>query len=337
MNKPDFKKNPSLNPDKKCVKSWRVFMCLWLLTSPAFSSTNSAEIIAGTMAGLPACLHYEIKGACFWLNATGSIITTPYVQHYLPDAVVSVFNEPGDNPWLEMNVTLDTVAAEAQVGLISVVTGGMIAGGGQHSFHQPMEQHVFFKEADVIGNPAIATLPTTPVLLSSAAIPLQPYFQSMLDSVLWRGFPPLAIPEQAMAYGEDITHTVGKGTTVWAGAYPFEGKVITGNDAKAAAVIAQRASQLLTASNSWGHLHQPLPTVCGTECTAAVIKENNNQTQFQLIYPTLETSCRVFGQSSNYGEHVTTPAQGAYVWVLWRQYQGCIPAPGSIFIDKVVV
>ncbi len=241
-------------------------MCLVLLTSPAFSSTNSAEIIAETMAGLPACLHYEIKGSCFWLNATGSIITTPYVQHYLPDAVVSVFNEPHDNPWLEMNVTLDTAAAEAQVGLISVVTGGMIAGGGQHSFHQPMEQHVFFKEADVIGNPAIATLPTTPMLLPAAAIPLQPYFQSMLDSVLWRGFPPLAIPEQAMAYGEDITHTVGKGATVWGGAYPFEGKVITGNDAKAAAVIAQRASQLLTASNAWGHLHQPLPTVCGTEC-----------------------------------------------------------------------
>ena len=32
----------------------------------------------------------------------------------------------------------------------------MIAGGGQHSFHHPMEQHVFFKEVDVIGNPAIA-------------------------------------------------------------------------------------------------------------------------------------------------------------------------------------
>ena len=45
-----------------------------------------------------------------------------------------------------------------------------------------------------------------------------------------------------MAYGEDIMHTIGKGATVWGGAYPFEGKVITGNDAKAAAVIAQRAA-----------------------------------------------------------------------------------------------
>ena len=50
----------------------------------------------------------------------GAIITTPYVQHYLPDVVVSVFNQPDDNPWLEINATLDQAAAEAQIGLISV-------------------------------------------------------------------------------------------------------------------------------------------------------------------------------------------------------------------------
>ncbi len=322
---------------KKWKSLYTLLCCLLLtLTSSAFSSTNSAEIIADTLAGLPACLHYEIKGTCFWLNATGAIITTPYIQHYLPDAVVSVFNEPGDNPWLEINTTLDIASAEAQTGLISALTG-MIVGGGQHSFHQPMEQHVYFKEVDIIGNPALPTLPTTPVLLPTAAIPLMPYFQSMLDSVLWRGFPPLAIPEQTMALGEDVVHTIGKGATVWGGTYPFEGKVITGNDQKAAAVIAQRASQMLTAVNSWGHVHQSLPTVCGTECQAAIIQDNNNQTQFQWIYPTLETSCHVFGYSSDYGEHVKTPAHGAYVWVLWRKYRGCVQAPGSVFIDKIVI
>ena len=325
-----------LNPHKKLVLSWRLLLCLLLITSPVFSSTNSAEITADTIAGLPACLHYEIQGTCFWLNVTGTIITTPYVQHYLPDAVVSVFNEPADNPWLEINTTLDIASAEAQIGLIYALTG-MVAGGGQHSFHQPMEQHVYFKEVDIIGNPALPILPTTPVLLPTAAIPLFPYFQSMLDSVLWRGFPPLAIPEQTLALGEDVIHTIGKGTTVWGGVYPFEGKVITGNDRKAAAVIAERASQLLTAANTWGHVHQPLPMVCGTECRAAMIQENNKQTQFQLIYPTLETSCHVFGESADYGEHVKTPADGAYLWVLWRQYQGCVQAPGSVFISKIVM
>ena len=85
-------------------------------------------------------------------------------------------------------------------------------------------------------------LPTTPALLPSVAIPLIPYFQSMLDSTLWRGFPPLALPEQAYAYGADITHYVGSGATSGVALIPYEGKTFAGNDAKAAAVIAQRAS-----------------------------------------------------------------------------------------------
>jgi integrating conjugative element protein (TIGR03756 family) len=313
-----------------------VLLSLGLITSIAFSNTNSAEIIADTLAGMPACLHYEIKGACFWLSTTGAIVSTPYVQHYLPDAVVSVFNQPDQNPWLEIEATLDQAAAAAQSGLVSLIIS-IPAAGGQHSFHQPFEQHVYFKEVDILGNPAIPVLPTTPVLLHSVAVPLQPYFQSMLDSVLWRGFPPMALPEQAMAYAEDITHTVGKGATVWGGAYPFEGKIITGNDAKAGAVIAQRAADLLTASNAWGHLYQPLSTNCGVECQAAVIQENNSKTQFQKIYPNLETTCSVFGASSTYGENAKTPDDGAYVWVLWRQYRGCVPAPGCTFINKVVM
>ena len=33
--------------------------------------------------------------------------------------------------------------------------------------------------------------------------------------------------------------------------------------------------------------------------------------------------------SFGYGEYVKTPPHGAYVWVLWRQYRGCVQAPGS--------
>lgn len=310
------------------------FLGLWVTRS--FAGTNTALIIRDTLGGLPACLHYEIKGSCFWLSRTGAPITTPYIQHYLPDVVVSVFNKPGDNPWLEMDVTLDQAGRLAQSSIVDLMTG-LPVGGGQHSFQHPFEQQVFFKEIDVVGNPALPLLPTTPFLLPSAAIPFTPYFQSLLDSALWRGFPPLALPEQAYAYGANVLHIVGNGVTVWGGAYPFEGKIIAANEAKAAAVIAQRAGNLLTASQSWGHLVKPLSTHCGTECQAAAIQENDSKTQFQLIYPTLETQCLVFGRSSTYGENVTAPANGAYVWVLWRHYQGCTPCPGCTFISKIVM
>ena len=68
------------------------------------SPITSAEITARTLAALPSCLHYQIKGVCFW-NLDGVITTTPYLQHYLPDVVVSVFNKPDENPWLALKNT----------------------------------------------------------------------------------------------------------------------------------------------------------------------------------------------------------------------------------------
>src|SRR5690606_28807772 len=120
------------------------------------------------------------------------------------------------------------------------------------------------------------------------------------------------------------------------GAYPFEGKVETTNDAKAAAVIAQRASILLTAQNSWVHIYQSLPTKCGQECDAAVIQEDNEDTQFQLVFPIQQSSCQIFGKTSSYGEDFEQKTQGSYVWVLWRHYQGCIQAPG-VYTGKMVI
>lgn len=315
-----------------------ILYSIFLTTTAMAGALNSAIITADTLAALPNCLHYEIKGTCFWLTQTGEMVSTPYVQHHLPDVVVSIFNKPGDNPWLEINATLDVAGQAAQTGIVSLITG-VPAGGGQHSFQNPFEQHVFFKEVDVIGNPALPALPTTPVLLRSAAVPMMPYFQSLLDSALWRGFPPLAVPEQVYAYGANVKHIIGSlSTAVWGGAYPPEGKIFAGNDAKAGAVAAQRAANLLTTRMTWGHLVQPLPTHCGSECEAAIIQENSDQTQFQAIYPLMETTCSAFGKSADYGENVKTPANGAYAWVLWRQYHGCVPAPpGSTFLYKLVI
>ncbi len=324
--------------NKKTVllHSWFQLFFVLLMTPSAFASIDSAEIISDTLLGLPACLHYEVLGTCFWLTPEGATIATPYVQHYLPDVVVSVFNQNDGNPWLEIHDTFDQAGQLADESMVKLIAD-VPAAGGQHSFQTPLEQHVFFKQVDVIGNPALPLLPTAPVLLPAAAIPLLPYFQSMLDSALWRGFPPQALPEQAYAYGADVTHYIGSGLTIWGGVYPYEGKTFAGNDWKAGAVIAQRAVNMLTASNEWGHIYKSLPINCGTECEAATIHEDDDQTQFQAIYPAFSSLCEVFGRSSSYGENVKAPADGAYLWIMWRRYQGCIPAPGCMYINKIVI
>lgn len=243
----------------------RLLILFFYISSTAFaSSTNSALITESTLAALPHCLYYQVKGVCYWLTDTGATVTTPYVSHYLPDVVVSVFNPPtdknGGNPWVEINDTLDQAGKIAEQEIVTKLAHVKV-GGGEHDFENPLQQNVYFKEVDIVGNPALPLLPTMPVLLLSTSNPLKPYFQSMVDSALWRGFAPEAGPEQAAALTEDITHFIGcsGGAINWGGAYPFEGKVETTNDAKAAAVIAQRASILLTGKNSWAHIYQSLP------------------------------------------------------------------------------
>lgn len=321
------------------LRLFLLFFCISL--SASASSTNTALITESTLSALPNCLHYQIKGVCYWLTDTGATVTTPYVSHYLPDIVVSVFNpltdKNGGNAWLEMNDTIDQAGKVAEQEIIAGLAH-VKAGGGQHGFENPLQQNVYFKEIDIVGNPALSLLPTTPALLPSTADPLKPYFQSMLDSGLWRGFPPQAEPEQAAALTTNITHFIGNsgGAVNWGGAYPFEGKVETSNDAKAAAVIAQRASILLTAQNSWAHIYQSLPTKCGQECDAVVIQEDNEDTQFQLVFPIQQSNCQVFGKTSSYGDDFEQKAQGSYVWVLWRHYQGCIQGSG-IYTGKIVI
>lgn len=323
----------------KKIKIWLAALFFCLPSGISANSIHTPGITESTLAALPHCLDYQIQGVCYWLTDTGETITTPYISHYLPDLVVSVFNPPtdkkGGNPWIEMDGTIDQVGKVAQQEIISTLSH-VKAGGGQHGFENPLQQNVFFKEVDIVGNPALLLLPTTPALLPSTAHPLNPYFQSMLDSVLWRGFPPHATPEQAYALTANITHFIGSrnGAINWGGTYPFEGKVVTSNDAKAAAVIAQRASILLTAKNSWTHIHQSLSTNCGQECQAAVIQENDEQTRFQLVHPRQQSSCQVFGKTMDYGTDFEPIAQGAYVWVLWRYYQGCIQGLGS-YIGKM--
>jgi len=309
-----------------------------LICKSSFADINSATITADTLKAIPNCLHYKIKGVCYWKDTYG-INTTMYVEHYLPDAVVTVFNKPGENPWTEVNLSLDKAGSIAQKQIVSSLSGFDV-GSGQHSISDAHEQNVFFKEADIIGNPALSVLDNSD-LLPSTASSLTPYYQSMLDSAAWRGFPQLKTTqiEEAYAMIADIQHHVGTGLNYWGGIYPHEGKVTTSNDAKAAAVIAQRAGDLITSEGIMplsGHVYQPLSNQCGQECKAAPVQENSDKTEFQMIYPVVSDSCDYFGKTSDYGEDAETKTHGAYVWVIWRFYSGCRDGVGK-FIGRTTV
>lgn len=309
----------------------RLLFGLGLLLSTSTQANNnqlnSATIIKDTLTALPHCLHYKVPlHFCFWINEFGEVDTTPVLDHYLPDLVVSVFAEPNDNPWFEANKLIDQVGQPIQQGIVKSVAG-FNAGSGNHSFLNQHEQMVIFKEADVIGNPAIAVIPAHG-LLDSTATPWKPYFQSMADSLLWRGLPPASLPEEGMALVLNLTHHVGAGITNWGGLYPHEGKVINDNDVKASAVIAQRAADLLTNDKTFGHVHQSLSNDCGEHCHASSIEENSEETYFQMIYPIVQNSCHILGEDVSYQADMINP-DGAYVWIVWRHYHGCADGDGK--------
>jgi integrating conjugative element protein (TIGR03756 family) len=312
---------------------------LWVNTVFAM---NSLTITTDTIAAIPHCLHFRVRGICTWVSPISGINTTPYVEEYLPDLVVTVFNKPRDNPWVEMNNTLDVFGEKAESDIVSHYTN-IDAGSGQHSLNDEHEQNVFFKEAEVVGNPALSVLPTHNYLpelsLPSTATPFMPYFQSMLDAASWRGFPiPTEMTEEKFAQGADTVSYIGRGLTVWGGLYPHEGKIETNNDAKAAAVIAQRATDLTTTTNPlfFAHVVKKISTRCGQACTATPIEINSKRTQFQRIYPDEQNTCTYFGKRSDYGNNIETKSKGAYVWVVWRFYSGCGDGEGK-YIGKTIL
>lgn len=313
-----------------------LFIGLFIINE-GVADINSVTITADTLTALPNCVHYRVRGLCYWAGVSG-ISTTPYIEQYLPDVVVTVFNKPGDNPWFEMNHTIDQVGEIAEQQIVSSLTG-LAAGQGQQSFSDIHEQNIFFKEADVVGNPALAVLPNTG-FLSSTATPLVPYYQSMVDAASWHGLPQAKTPlaEEAYAMVSNLDHHVGTFPIDWGGIYPHEGFVATSNDAKAAAVIAQRATDLITSSNPIiiGHIYKSLSNQCGEECTASPIQENSSKTTYQLIYPIEENHCDYFGKTISYGNDIETQTKSAYVWIVWRYYQGCADGDGQ-FIGKTII
>lgn len=300
---------------------------IFLSNTVKADSINSITITQSTLKALPHCLHYQIPTHfCLWVNWRGHVNTTPILNHYLPDLVVSVFNIPNDNPWFEINKTMDAAGKEVEKILIHRITG-LNPGGGQHSFQRITEQNIFFKEADVIGNPALAVLPTHG-LLKSAATPWVPYYQSMIDSVLWRGIPPAALAEEGLALGYNLIHHIGTGLTNWGGLYPHEGKVMSDDGVKASMVIAARATDLTTNPYSFAHVRKTLPQKCDKHCKVAAIQENSKETYFQMIYPFEQSECHILGESSSYSSKMFSE-HGSYVWIVWRHYEGCSDGDGT--------
>ncbi|MBH04108.1 MAG: TIGR03756 family integrating conjugative element protein [Xanthomonadales bacterium] len=296
-----------------------LFAGLTLLVSASVVPRPAQAIDTGTIvasAASWACLDYQVTGVCVWLTCTpfGCYTQTSVkVRHYMPELVVSVYQQSGDNPWSVISpLAPSNATAEG---------GGNRTEGWAGRDHKMLR----FKNADAVGHPAAAgfdLLSSVGYTCEAAATPMQPYFLSVFDSLAWRaGVPESAYPEALTPGARTISQTGDQ----WGHVYPRSGFVTQSNDYKAAAVIAQRVADFVTRSGQ-PHVYTPLQghDKPGYWAPGPVREGDGSTGKWQRLQPNLTKSCSVFpdrGIAASYSNVLAD--DGDYVWALWRPYECC--------------
>lgn len=320
----------------RCIQLLVVTICFSSSLALADNSITTTRIIQNTLNAIPNCLKYKIIGLCFWKVCAGEycwIETTLKVDQYLPDAVVTVYRQTDSDPWDYAKQFIEPLAKQAGQAQTKNIMG-FDMGYGNQSSSQPQEQQNHFKEVDLIGNPAISLFTAArDVFLPSQASPFLPYYLSQVDAYIWRS--PLVEMMLYPLYSVPGVHVVGTLLDNWGSVYPRTGFIDQSADAKAAAVIAQRAAEIATRGLQ-PHVYSTLnaSNSCGDHCDTWEAVENNSNTQFQMVYPNQENTCTVFGENDMtspqpWEQNAAVKGDGNYAWIMWRHYKGCIPGYGT--------
>ncbi|WP_224419854.1 MULTISPECIES: TIGR03756 family integrating conjugative element protein [unclassified Modicisalibacter] len=292
-----------------------------LLSAPKARAISTAEIAASATS--TECLDYQVIGICAWLYCTPfgcTVRTSIRVKHYIPELVVSAYENTGENPWTE---AADMMALSTT----NVIDG--IAGGGGSSNEAMSNQHINtrFKNADAIGHPSevfYKFLSSFGFSCDSEAVPFRPYLLSTFDSLAWRsGIPESAYPEALTPGVRELGDSLDVHEGMWSPIYPRSGFVSQTHDYKVAATVAQRVADIVTRTGQ-PHVYWPLSPSGGANSgrwPPDPVMEGDPEThKWQRLEPDPVDSCAVFPDG---GEKNELQAPGDYVWALWRPYSCC--------------
>ncbi|MGR3808214.1 TIGR03756 family integrating conjugative element protein [Pasteurella testudinis] len=278
----------------------------------AAASINTAQIMASSAS--PDCMEYQVVGICYWLRCGWGgcrVRTSVKVRHFLPEQVVSAYNHSGQNPWKE------------------VQSLGQGIHGGNHQDRPNTKQYsqLTFKNADVIGHPQGAItqlLSKAGYYCGSQSFAFKPHFLSGLDVLGWRAGLPESFYPEAITPGMRELGGLGD---MWGNIYPRAGSVTQIHPYKAAAVIAQRAADIISRS---GQLHIYIPAAQKAQqengwWPPPPVKEGDKRNhKWQMLTPKMEKSCAIFpdrNATDTYADKHSVEQD--YAWALWRPYSCC--------------
>jgi integrating conjugative element protein (TIGR03756 family) len=144
-----------------------------------------------------------------------------------------------------------------------------------------------------------------------------PYYLSTLDPLAWRHAVPESVYPQALVPGMREIGNQALGD-MWGSVYPRHGFLVQPDDFKAAAVMAQRASDFITRVGQ-PHVYLPLQPMPASAILAAAAGdgEQRQNHRWQLLVPVIQNTCAIFPSPT------IQSADGAYAWSLWRPYSCC--------------
>lgn len=302
------------------------------------TTITSQEIIATTSTAMenPLCLEWCFTGICVWLACAGPICeteTSPRYKHYNPDLVVTVYDELGHDPWVEMNEWYASIQLEAANTIMGFLTPIPIIAGGSSTEGEAAgdlnDMSRRFKEASAYGHPmsALGDYLSDYALCPSEADAYYPYFLSGVDSAEWRFgvgemlYVPWLLPG---------VRTVGIGGFFqqWGHVFPRIGFVTQKDDPKAGAIAAQRVGNIVTGSLGFHLANQFNGNGYSWTVLSGELIENIPLTgKWQMLKPIPDPICYVFGENDvlspvpwSFGR--STDDNG-YAYTLWRRYECC--------------
>ncbi len=280
-----------------------------------------------------SCIDYCFEGTCFFWYCSlfhgCGVRSSIRVSHRNPDVVVSVYREPGKNPWVEIQELYGWLQEEVLDTSVSLweIAGNDSAGTGDQTARSQQTRPLVYREADAIGFPYKFSWLSTEYFCGTTQTPWLPHFQSAFDNYNWR----IALGEYAYLI-DMIPGFSSVGIPVvnkWGDVYRRSGFVSQLDDAKANAVIAQRVGSIISQAGQ-PHLYVPID---GTPETGQKFfrlpgeLENNSSSGgvWQMIAPMKEEQCHVFGQDSflDKWSDGRQSEDKASVFVLWRPYECC--------------
>ena len=226
-------------------------------------------------------------------------------------------------------------------GIVSTFHGAFVGGGHRVEGGNPAtDQSLRFKEVTAIGHPFSSVsdfIGDSGYYCPSEAESFNPYLLSSLDALTWR----LGLPE--MLYLQNLLpgrRVVGDGIQQqWGPVWPRTGFINQKDDAKAAAVVAQRAGNIVTQTRQ-PHVYNALDGngYNRTWLPGELVENDPDTGVWQMLAPEVDEQCYAFGENDvlstswSKGRH---SEDNRYAFTLWRPYECCEAQGAYLFTVPV--